>query len=183
MRKELVGQLTLSKGMRRNILAAIPARRTSATIAGDVFELPRGACTLYCSITSFIHHAGISKRSLWGEHSIAVPRAAVLPQELDTVNLSFRKERELLSRHPLSFFLSDFFSPPSLPLPWDAVEGCDACSAREGGLLGLVVLVLGPIRGLREIFDWGTEPRQWSTCFWRFCAGIPGCMVDGAAVD
>jgi hypothetical protein len=41
----------------------------------------------------FIHHAGISEWSLWGEHSIAVARAGVLAQELDTVNPS-SEERE-----------------------------------------------------------------------------------------
>ena len=38
MRKELVDQLTLWKGMRRNILAMIPPWRTSAAIAEGVFR-------------------------------------------------------------------------------------------------------------------------------------------------
>jgi hypothetical protein len=33
--------------MRRNILAAIPARRTSAAIADGAFGVTRGACTLF----------------------------------------------------------------------------------------------------------------------------------------
>ena len=43
-----------------------------------------------------VNIAAISKRRLWGEHSIAVARAGVLAQELDTVNPS-SEERE--NRH------------------------------------------------------------------------------------
>ena len=69
MRKELVGQLTLSNGMRRNSLAAIPARRTSAGIADAASGVTQWASTVY-RLFSSIRRGSREKRSgrPWPKH-------------------------------------------------------------------------------------------------------------------
>ena len=68
MRKELVIQLTLSKGMRRNILAAIPAR-TSAGIADAASGVTQWASTVY-RLFSSLRRGSREKRSgrPWPKH-------------------------------------------------------------------------------------------------------------------